>query len=80
MLKRVDVATFNSFAAARAGNWTAGVSVLGLAENGVGWALDEHNKALITPEMQAAADRATADIKSGAIKVHDYMATQSCPM
>jgi basic membrane protein A len=80
MLKRVDVATFNSFAAARAGNWKAGVSVLGLAENGVGWALDEHNKALITPEMQAAADKAAADIKSGAIKVHDYMATQSCPM
>jgi basic membrane protein A len=80
MLKRVDVATYNSFAAARSGSWKAGVSVLGLAEDGVGWALDDHNKALITPEMQAAADRAAADIKSGAIKVHDYMVSQSCPM
>jgi basic membrane protein A and related proteins len=80
MLKRVDVATYNSFTAARANTWKAGVSVLGLAEAGVDWALDDNNKALITPEMKAAADKASADIKSGAVKVHDYMADQKCPM
>jgi basic membrane protein A and related proteins len=80
MLKRVDVATYNSFVTARANTWKAGVSVLGLAEGGVDWALDDNNKALITPEMKTAADKAAADIKSGAVKVHDYMADQKCPM
>ena len=80
MLKRVDVATYNSFVNARANTWKPGVSVLGLAEGGVDWALDEHNKALITAEMKAAADKAAADIKSGTVKVHDYMADQKCPM
>src|SRR6478735_145212 len=38
MLKRVDVATYNTFKTAKEGTWKPGVSVLGLAENGVGWA------------------------------------------
>jgi len=80
MLKRVDIAAYNSFKAALAGSWKPGTSVLGLKEEGVDWALDEHNKALITPEMKAAADKARADIISGAIKVHDYMSDQKCTM
>jgi basic membrane protein A len=79
MLKRVDVAVFEAMTDAKAGEWTDGVYVLGLAEGGVGWALDEHNAALITPEMQAAADAAAAQIASGALKVHDYMADGACP-
>jgi basic membrane protein A and related proteins len=80
MLKRVDVATYSSFASARGNTWKAGVSVLGLAEGGVDWASDENNKALISNEMRAAVDKAAADIKSGAVKVHDYMANQQCTM
>jgi basic membrane protein A and related proteins len=79
MLKRVDNATYSAFKAAKDGTWKAGVSVLGLAEDGVGWALDDNNKSLITGEMQAAAEKAAADIKSGAIKVHDYMSDSKCP-
>jgi basic membrane protein A len=80
MLKRVDVATYNSFKAALDGSWKPGVSVLGLKEGGVDWALDDNNRALITPAMQAAADKARADIISGAVKVHDYMSDNKCPM
>jgi basic membrane protein A len=80
MLKRVDNATYNTFKQAKDGTWKAGASVLGLAEDGVGFAMDEHNKALVTPAMKAAADKAAADIKSGAIKVHDYMSDSKCPM
>ncbi len=79
MLKRVDVATQQTFMEARAGTWKPGLKVLGLKENGVGWALDENNKALITPTMKAAADKATADIAAGTIQVHDYMADNHCP-
>jgi basic membrane protein A and related proteins len=80
MLKRVDVATFNTFKAAKDNNWKAGVSVLGLKEDGVGWALDDNNKSLVTPAMKAAADKAADGIKTGAIQVHDYMADSKCPM
>ncbi|WP_442880644.1 BMP family lipoprotein [Bosea sp. (in: a-proteobacteria)] len=80
MLKRVDVAAYASFKAAREGNWKPGVSVLGLKEDGVGWALDDSNKALITPEMKAAADKARADIIAGTVKVHDYMSDSKCTM
>jgi basic membrane protein A len=80
MLKRVDVAAYASFKAARDGAWKPGVSVLGLKEDGVGWALDDNNKGLITPEMKAAADKAKADIIAGTIKVHDYMSDSKCTM
>ena len=80
MLKRVDVAAYTSFKAAREGSWKPGVSVLGLKEDGVGWALDQNNQALITPEMKAAADKATAAIIEGSVKVHDYMSDQKCTM
>lgn len=80
MVKRVDVATYNVFDQAKKNTFKAGVSVLGLAEDGVAWALDDNNKSLITADMKAAADKAAADIKSGAIKVHDYMSDSKCPM
>jgi basic membrane protein A len=79
MLKRVDTATYKTFEAAMKDSFKPGVQVLGLAEGGVGWALDDNNKALITPEMQRAVDKATADITSGAVQVHDYMADSTCP-
>ncbi len=79
MLKRVDVAAQTVFESLRTGKWKSGVVVLGLKEGGVGWALDEHNKDLITPEMKAAVDKAEADIKAGKIVVHDYMSDNKCP-
>ncbi|WP_323797549.1 BMP family ABC transporter substrate-binding protein [Nisaea sp.] len=79
MLKRVDIAAYNVFKSAKAGELKPGINVLGLGENGVGWALDEHNKAMITDEMKAAVAKAEAGIKSGEIKVHDYMADNTCP-
>jgi len=78
MVKRVDLATYESFKAARDGNWKAGFRVLGLAEGGVDWALDQHNEKLITPEMKAKVDAAKAAIIAGSIKVHDYMSDNSC--
>ena len=79
MLKRVDVAVFETFMDAMNGAFEPGVEVLGLAEGGVGWALDEHNEDLITPEMTAAVEAATRKIVSGEVEVHDYMSDQSCP-
>ena len=55
MLKRVDVAVYNAFKTAMEGTWEPGVKSLGLAEDGVGYALDEHNRELITRRDRAAA-------------------------
>ncbi len=80
MLKRVDVATYNAMKGALDGTWAPGVTVLGVAEAGVGVALDDNNAALITPEMTAAVDKATADIISGAVVVHDFRTDKACPV
>jgi len=79
MVKRVDLAAYNSFMSAKTGTWTAGISALGLAEGGVDWALDENNAALVSPEMKAKVEQAKADIIAGKITVHDYMSDSSCP-
>jgi basic membrane protein A len=74
MVKRVDLAVYNAFKTARDGTWKPGVQVLGLAEDGVGYAIDDHNRRLITADMQRRIDQARADIIAGKIKVTDYMA------
>jgi basic membrane protein A len=78
MVKRVDNAVFDAFTAGA--DLQPGVMVMDLAADGVAVAIDEHNKDLVTPEMQAAVDDATAKIASGEIKVHDYMTDNTCPV
>jgi len=79
MLKRVDVAVYNAFKDAMDGEFETGVQVLGLAENGVGYAVDENNQDLLTDEMVAELEEAKAKIVSGEIEVHNYMSDESCP-
>ncbi|QFI68276.1 nucleoside ABC transporter, substrate-binding component [Sinorhizobium alkalisoli] len=79
MLKRVDVAVYDAFTAAKDDKFEFGVSNLGLKEDGVGYALDEHNKALITPDMLEAVEKVKAEIIAGNLEVHDYMTDESCP-
>jgi len=78
MLKRVDVAVYNAFAAGP--DLKPGFNVLGLAEGGIDYAMDENNKDLVTPEMLAAVEDAKAKIIAGEIVVHDYMSDNSCPV
>jgi basic membrane protein A len=79
MLKRVDVAAYETFRDAKAGKFTSGVVTLGLAEGGVDWALDDNNASLVTADMKAAVEKAKADIIGGAVSVHDYTSDESCP-
>jgi basic membrane protein A len=74
MVKRVDVAVYEAFKTAKDGSWKAGVRVLGLAEEGVGYALDQNNRSLITADMEKKLEAARQDIIAGKIKVSDYMA------
>ncbi len=77
MLKRVDNAVYEAFKEGT--DLKAGINVMGLANDGVGYAMDENNAALVTAEMQAKVDEAAAKIKSGEIAVHDYMSDNTCP-
>jgi len=79
MLKHVDVATYDSFMDAKKGTWKPGIQVLGLKEDGVGYAVDKNNAKILSPEAKAAADQAEKDIISGKIQVHDFMSDNKCP-
>jgi basic membrane protein A len=77
MMKRVDNAVYTAFT--EGVDLPAGVNVMDLKSEGVGYAMDEHNAALVTPEMKAAVDAAAAKIISGELVVHDYMTDNACP-
>ena len=79
MLKRVDVAAYETFKDAMEGKFTSGLQALGIAEGGIDWALDENNASLITADIKAAVEKARKDILSGAVTVHNYESTSSCP-
>ena len=74
MVKRVDVAVYDAFMSAKNGTWQGGFKILGLAEDGVGYSIDEHNRALVSADMEAKLETARQDIISGKIQVTDYMA------
>ena len=78
MVKRVDVASYNSFKTALDGNWKPGIQSLGLKESGVDWALDSNNRSLITPAMETKVNQAKQDIISGRLTVHDYRDGNTC--
>ena len=77
MLKRVDLAVYNAFSEGK--NLTTGFNIMGLAEDGVGYALDEHNESLVSANMISSLEAEKAKIVSGEISVHDYMSDNSCP-
>lgn len=78
MVKRVDNSVYEAFMAGT--EMTLGLEVMDLAKEGVGYALDDNNAALVTDDIKAALDEATARIVSGEIKVHDYMTDNTCPV
>jgi len=78
MMKRVDVAVYNAFS--EGANLKTGFNVLGLANGGIDYALDDNNKGIFTADIKAAVDDAKAKIISGEIKVHDYMSDNACPV
>jgi basic membrane protein A len=79
MVKRVDNAVYDAFTQAAEGELETGITVMGLENEGVGYAVDENNEELITAEMTEAVEAAKAQIIAGEIEVHDYLSDNSCP-
>ena len=78
MLKRVDNAVYEAFT--QGDNLETGNFTMGVANGGVGYAMDEHNAELVSADMQAAVDAASAKITGGELAVHDYTSDDSCPV
>jgi basic membrane protein A len=78
MLKRVDVAVEDAFTTGP--EVETGIHVFGLAEEGVGYALDEFNAELISEDMIAAVEEAQAAIIAGEIMVHNFTEDGTCPV
>ena len=78
MIRKVDFIVEESFTAGP--DIQSGVFALGLAEDGVGYALDNYNKDLIS---RAAKDK-VADLRqqviAGDLKVHNYTDDDNCPV
>jgi basic membrane protein A len=69
MVKKVDVAVYETIAAVHEGRFQGGVREFGLAEDGVGYAIDEYNQDLITAEMIERLEELKALVIAGDIVV-----------
>lgn len=78
MVKRVDVAVQNAFNDGP--ELQTGTVVMGLANDGVSYAVDEHNAALITDDMKAKLEELKAKVIAGEIQVHNYLDDNQCPL
>jgi basic membrane protein A len=69
MVKGVDNAVFDVIKRVHDKTFTGGIYEFGLAEDGVGYVYDEHNKAMIPDAVRARLEQLKADIIAGRIKV-----------
>ncbi len=69
MVKRVDNAVFDAILRVKEQRFTGGIYNFGLAEDGVGYIYDEHNRALIPDAVRARVEALKADIVAGRIAV-----------
>ncbi|AXI41522.1 BMP family protein [Sulfitobacter sp. SK011] len=77
MLKRVDNAVYQAMKDGP--GMEKGFNVMGIANGGVGYAMDENNAELVNTDMLTTVDAASAKIADGSLAVHDYMSDDSCP-
>ncbi len=73
MVKRVDNAVYLIASDVVNKRFKPGLHVFGIESDGVGYTVDEYNKALLSPEAIKAAEEAKRKIIAGEIKVTDAM-------
>ena len=69
MVKGIDESVFQAIKAVKENTFKGGVQQFGLAEKGVGYVYDAHNKALIPDSIRARLLAIEAEIIAGRIKV-----------
>jgi len=79
MLKRSDIAVYETIKAAATGTFRGGRHVMGLENDGVGYAVDEHNRELLTTDILEKVEAAKQQILAGNIVVPDYTEMHGTP-
>ena len=74
MMKRVDVAVYRTVQEVVEGRFKGGIHLFGLENEGVSYALDDYNRALIPQPVLDQVEHAKQEIIAGRIKVTDAMA------
>ncbi|MFI5246724.1 MAG: BMP family protein [Gemmatimonadales bacterium] len=69
MVKRVDNAVYDAILRVKEGRFTGGIYNFGLAEDGVGYVYDAHNRALIPDAVHARVEALRGEIVAGRIVV-----------
>ncbi len=72
MVKRVDKAVFETLRQAFQNNWQAGIKVLGLKEGALDFAIDQHNRKLVSQNVVDQVLTARERIVNGLIEVKQY--------
>src|SRR5438034_634617 len=73
MVKRVDNAVYDVVKLVVEGKFQGGFHVFGLESDGVGYAMDQYNQDLVSPDAIKQAEEAKKKIIAGQIKVTDAM-------
>jgi basic membrane protein A len=74
MIKRVDTAVYDIIKKVVDGQFSGGFHVFGLESDGVGYVVDDYNRAIVSAQAIADAEQARKEIIAGRIKVTDAMA------
>jgi basic membrane protein A len=72
LVKRVDTAVFNTMKSTQESNWQPGIKSLGLKEGALDFAIDQHNRHLISPQVVDQVLTARERIINGLIEVESY--------
>jgi basic membrane protein A len=73
MVKRVDNAVYDVIKEINEGRFQGGFHVFGLDKDGVAYAMDQNNQALIPQDVIQKVEQAKGEIVNGDIKVTDAM-------
>jgi basic membrane protein A len=72
MLKRVDVAVFDTIKSAQAQDFKAGQHIFGLPDSGIDLSIDENNKEILDASIISQIEKLKSEIISAKISVPDY--------
>ncbi len=72
MLKRVDVAVYDTIKEAKEGKFQGGPVRFGLKNKGIDYSFDQYNEKVLTADIRKKADSLKAEIIQGQIQVPDY--------
>jgi basic membrane protein A and related proteins len=72
MIKRVDLAVLESIQAETQGKFQAGKFEMGIHEGAIDYALDEHNRSILKPEVEKRANELKKDLVAQKIQAPDF--------